>query len=434
MRELRNAGLGDAADGIAESLDLRELDAEEEHLPHWLSQRRLFWAPESLPRDQLKLFTSRLVTIIAGGSVHVALAAFFLAMSQPWLAALNVGSIAWFVVAAVLTRRGHHRLGVLMGFAEVVVHVPVMTLLVGLDGGYLAYNLAIGIVAMVLFPASERRTRIVLVAIALVSGGLLAAVGMSSTPVIVFGSVQVLGYLNVGGTVLALFFIMGTVAAAGDRAEARLERERRRSEKLLLNILPSPIAERLKRDPGTIADAFQSVTVLFADVVGFTKLSATMESTQVVEILNEVFSEFDRLAAKHRLEKIKTIGDGYMVVGGLPEPHESHAVASAQMAIDMHEAIRAYSERTGHTLEIRVGLHSGPVVAGVIGVNKFAYDIWGDTVNTASRMESLGAAGRTQVSDATKELLSDSHTLDERGLIEVKGKGKMHTWYLTARR
>lgn len=429
MSGLRNEPRGDA---IADSFDLRETE-DGANLPPWLSRRRLFWAPETLPRDQLKLFTSRLMTIVAAGLVHVALAIFFAVFDEPWLVAVNLVSMVWFVGAVAVARSGRHRLGVLLGFVEVIVHVPVMTVLLGLNAGYLAYNLAIGIVAMVLFPASQRWIRVVLVVIAMVSGALLTAAMSATPPLVTFPRIQLLGYLNVGGTVLALFFIMSTVAAAGDRAEARLERERRRSEQLLLNILPSPIAERLKQHPGTIADAFQSVTVLFADVVGFTKLAAGVESTEVVEILNEVFSDFDRLVERHGLEKIKTIGDGYMVVGGLPEPHKNHAAASASLAIDMHDAIVAYSKRTGHALRIRVGLHSGPVVAGVIGVNKFAYDIWGDTVNTASRMESLGRAGQTQVTDATRELLPEGFVLEERGTIEVKGKGQMHTWFLLGR-
>ncbi len=434
MVERRKAGIDAASDGVSRSLGLHDLDAwEEPHLPHWLSRRRLFWAPESLPRDELKVFTSRLVAIVAAGSVHVGLALFFLIHSQPWLVALNLGSIVWFIVAAAVTRRGQHRIGILLGFSEVLLHVIGMTVLLGLDAGYLAFNLSLGIVAMVMFPASERGTRLALVTLSIVSGTVLLAVTRSIPPVMVMPSSQLLGYLNVGGTVVALFFIMATVAAAGDRAEARIERERRRSEQLLLNILPSPIAERLKRNPGTIADAFQSVTVLFADVVGFTALAARVESTKVVGILNDVFSEFDHLSEKHGLEKIKTIGDGYMVVGGLPEPHDDHAAAMAGLAIDMHDAICAYSERTGHDLKIRVGIHSGPVIAGIIGVNKFAYDIWGDTVNTASRMESLGRAGCTQVSDATRALLPKGFAFEERGTIDVKGKGSMHTWFLVGR-
>lgn len=414
-------------------LDLQELDEASHRLPQWLSQRALFWAPESLPRAELKLFTTRLVTIVAAGTVHLVAALLFAWWSQPVPALINVASVVWFIFGGWITRRGRHRVGILLAFTEVMVHVPLMTVLCGLEAGYLAYDVAMGIVVLVLFPASERSLRYLLIALTAAQG--VATVWAARMgPRIALTEVELLGYLNVGGTVVALFFIMGSVAAASDRAEARLERERRRSEQLLLNILPFPIAERLKRNPGTIADAFQSVTVLFADVVGFTALASRVESTEVVEILNAVFSEFDHLADKHGLEKIKTIGDGYMVVGGLPQVCDGHADRAAQMALDMHEAVAAYAKRTGYDLEIRVGVHTGPVVAGVIGVNKFAYDIWGDTVNTASRMESQGAAGRTQLSDRTKALLGDGYVFEERGAIEVKGKGQMHTWYLVSRR
>ena len=433
MGDTRNVRLDDTIDVIAE-MQLHELDEPEQLLPAWLSQRSFFWAPESLPRNELKLFTSRLVALIAAGSLHIGLAAIFLLYGHPWLVALNIGSLACFALAITITRRGRHRAGVLIGFMEVLLHVPVMTFLLGLDAGYLAYDLALGMVAMLVFSAAERALRYGLVMLSLASLVVLTLLAQSATPWLSLdpANVRLLGYLNVGSTVLALFFIMGAATAASDRAEKRIERERRRSEQLLLNILPQPIAERLKRDPGTIADAFQSVSVLFADVVGFTLLASRVGSTEVVEILNAVFTDFDRLANKHGLEKIKTIGDAYMVVGGLPEPQDDHAAAMAQMALDMHDAITSYAARTGHDLEIRVGIHTGPVVAGVIGVNKFAYDIWGDTVNTASRMESHGVAGRTQISDATKALIEGRFELEDRGYIKVKGKGEMRAWLLVS--
>jgi adenylate cyclase len=181
-----------------------------------------------------------------------------------------------------------------------------------------------------------------------------------------------------------------------------LQHEQTKSEALLLNILPPPIAERLKQVPGIIANRFEAVTVLFADIVGFTELAAGVAPEALVGMLNEVFSCFDLLAEQHGLEKIKTIGDSYMVVGGLPMPRPDHATAVAAMALDMQAAIRAVS---GGALNVRIGIHSGPVVAGVIGTRKFSYDLWGDTVNVASRMESHGQAGAIQVSAATYELV-----------------------------
>ena len=216
--------------------------------------------------------------------------------------------------------------------------------------------------------------------------------------------------------------------------EAALRHQREQSEQLLLNILPSPIADRLKEQPGTIADSLAEVTVMFADIVGFTELSAHSSPTEMVELLNVIFSEFDQLADLHKLEKIKTIGDAYMVVGGLPKPQLNHAQAIAEMALDMQATIAEFCDQTGKDLSIRIGINTGPVVAGVIGIKKFAYDLWGDTVNTASRMESHGAAGRIQVTDSTYRRLKKQYLFEDRGLIQVKGKGEMNTYFLIDRK
>src|SRR6187401_2165474 len=181
-----------------------------------------------------------------------------------------------------------------------------------------------------------------------------------------------------------------------------LDRLNRENERLLLNVLPAPIAEQLKKQPGIIAQRFDDVSVLFADIVGFTVMSARMSPTELVEMLNGLFSTFDELADRHGLEKIKTIGDAYMVAGGLPEPHPDHLAAMARLALEMQENIC----QTGHgELALRIGLHVGSVIAGVIGIRKFIYDVWGDTVNTASRLESHGAPGRVQVSEAVFQRL-----------------------------
>jgi len=229
-----------------------------------------------------------------------------------------------------------------------------------------------------------------------------------------------------------LLYYEGTVSDITERklAQEALKFQQEQSEKLLLNILPKPIAERLKAKQSTIADSFADVSVLFADIVGFTELSARMSPTELVKRLNVIFSHFDQLAEKYGVEKIKTIGDAYMVVGGLPMPRDDHAEAIAQMALGMQAKIAKLCADTGEKLAIRVGINSGPVVAGVIGVSKFTYDLWGDTVNVAARMEATGFAGRIQVTDVTYELLKDKYLLEKRGVIPVKGKGNMMTYWL----
>jgi class 3 adenylate cyclase len=207
-----------------------------------------------------------------------------------------------------------------------------------------------------------------------------------------------------------------------------LTREKQTSERLLLNVLPAPVADRLKTGEHLIVDRFDAVSVLFADIVGFTTLSSRTTPEALVTMLNELFSTFDGLAERHGLEKIKTIGDAYMVVAGVPQPVADHATAITHMALDMIASIEAYARRNASPLTIRVGIHTGSVVAGVIGTKKFIYDLWGDTVNTASRMESHGVPGRIHVSEATYLLLAGSFDFEPRAPIEVKGKGTMQTY------
>jgi adenylate cyclase len=215
------------------------------------------------------------------------------------------------------------------------------------------------------------------------------------------------------------------------KMESALRKERNKTENLLLNLLPEPIAERLKEEPGVIADKFEKATILFADLVNFTQISTTMSATKLVYLLNEIFSSFDELTEKHGLEKIKTIGDAYMVAGGIPIARPDHAEASAEMALDMLVAIDELNVKLEATFDLRIGINSGPVVAGVIGTKKFIYDLWGNAVNTASRMESHGVPGRIQVSFYTYELLRDKYEFEERGLIDIKGQGEMRTYFLT---
>lgn len=203
----------------------------------------------------------------------------------------------------------------------------------------------------------------------------------------------------------------------------------RENERLLLNVLPASIANKLKQQVGIIAERFDDVSVLFADIVGFTPLSARLSPTELIESLNRVFSGFDELADHHKLEKIKTIGDGYMVAGGLIEQNADHLVAMATMALAMHENVRELNSEFGG-LSLRIGLQVGSVIAGVIGIRKFIYDVWGDTVNTASRLESHGAPGRTHVSEMVFERLQGRFAFEARGTIELKGRGPMNTYFL----
>ena len=213
-----------------------------------------------------------------------------------------------------------------------------------------------------------------------------------------------------------------------------LEIEQMKTEKLMLNILPRPIAERLKRGEKNISGSYPDVTILFSDLVGFTKMSSKTTATELVKLLNDLFTRFDVRAEALGLEKIKTIGDAYMAVGGLPIPRPDHAVLCAEMSLGMFEDLKNFNQENNAELNMRVGMNSGPVVAGVIGFTKFSYDLWGNTVNTASRMESTSQHGRVQVSPSTYEALKDTYDFEDAGLMECKGLGEIRTHLLVGKK
>jgi adenylate cyclase len=246
---------------------------------------------------------------------------------------------------------------------------------------------------------------------------------------------------------LSLYFVVTTISACVMvvttvwysvreivRAEAAMEVEYERSEALLANILPASVAARLK-DPARniIADKYDDASVLFADIAGFTERASDMEPDQLILFLDKLYSDFDALVDKHGLEKIKVSGDSYMVVSGVPQPRADHVEALAALALDMAEAAGLLKDSRGDALPLRIGLASGPVVAGVVGSRRFFYDVWGDAVNVASRMETTDSIGRIQVPEEVYRRLKDDFVLQERGVVQVKGKGLMRTWYLIGR-
>lgn len=239
------------------------------------------------------------------------------------------------------------------------------------------------------------------------------------------------------------FFVMNIVAVSSivfitlnyflsqrEEAYRLLQIEEEKSERLLLNILPKKIADILKNENRTIAEQFDEATIIFADLVGFTRLTAEMSPVEMVNLLNEIFSYFDTLIEKYELEKIRTIGDNYMAVAGVPTPRPDHAQVMARVALEMKDYIQNRPVRNGKNIEFRIGINSGPVIGGVIGRKKFVYDIWGDPVNVASRMESQGVAGKIQITCSTYERIKSDFICQKRGTITIKGKGEMETWFL----
>ncbi len=263
-----------------------------------------------------------------------------------------------------------------------------------------------------------------------------ALVGVSAAldPTLSSGAPQIPEGIIVTFFALNLLAVSMTVFLLLEYFVRAREAEQARSERLLLNVLPESVAVRLKRSPAVIADGYAETTVLFADIVDFTRLAERIDPDALVKILDRAFAGWDDLAAHHGLEKIKTIGDAYMAAAGVPEPRPDHAIAVARMAVEMRQGITVHGPDGPEALKVRIGIDSGPVVAGVIGRSKFIYDLWGDTVNTASRMESSGEAGEIQVTDRVRRALEPDFLLRRRGEIEIKGKGRMTTYLLDGAR
>jgi adenylate cyclase len=236
--------------------------------------------------------------------------------------------------------------------------------------------------------------------------------------------------LNIIGAGAVAFAVLASFAQQRNDALTALRAEQAKSEALLLNVLPSAIVERLKATSQMIADHFDATTIIFADVVDFTPLSERLPPTEVLGMLDGLFSRFDALVERHGLEKVKTVGDCYMAAAGVPNPRPDHAQMAALFALDMRDAVANSAIAAWPGLEVRIGMNSGPVIGGVIGTKRFLYDLWGDAVNTASRMESHGTAGQIQITRATYELVRDGFDCTPRGTIPIKGKGQMETWYL----
>jgi guanylate cyclase len=344
-------------------------------------------------------------------------------------AAISVGSILLFA------RTGDFRTLLRIQLAAITVAPTISMLPIGgfiAAGGVGVWGI-MGPLGALVFNGVRSGVRwfVAFVAIFLASGFIGIALGIPSPLPEWFSNVMLALNVTVGGTMV--FTLLALFARQREEALAALRVEQERAESLLLNILPGSIAQRLKANPGTIADQFTAASVLFADVVNFTPRTEHLPPAEVVGLLDRLFSHFDGLAERYDLEKIKTIGDSYMVAAGVPEPRPDHARVLAALALDMIEATRPNAAIGDLGLELRLGINTGPVVAGVIGRKRFLYDLWGDAVNIASRMESQGTPNQIQITRATYELIKDEYVCEPRGTVSVKGKGDMETWYLVGR-
>jgi adenylate cyclase len=338
---------------------------------------------------------------------------------------LNVALFAW---------HGRMELGVwLVAIPALATHL-VATLALGdlvHSGGVILWGLAFpGATGLVFIPLRKVAPFFAAYAVNIVIGVLIVPADRSDLPSTVERTILLSNVLALSAFTIA---VLALFVSQRDRAFRLLAEEQRKAEALLLNILPREIARELSERPGTIAQQFDSVSVLFCDVVGFTPMSESMTATELVEVLDELFSCFDDLVQSRDLEKIKTIGDCYMVAAGIPRARDDHASALVSLALEMQAAARDRTFR-GRRLELRVGINSGSVVAGVIGRRKFSYDLWGDVVNTASRMESHGRAGEVQLTAATHALVQREFDCEPRGVLAIKGKGDLEVWIVADRR
>jgi class 3 adenylate cyclase len=401
-------------------------------LARWI---RIGRRPEMLPSEARYVVLANIIALL--GALFSLGFAPFLVITGSWIyPALQVAYTLGYLPVLWLNHRGHRLAAttwLLLGGHLLVVS---QVLVEGVGFDVQLFFMLHAVLPFLLFPPRHGLLMITLsivagidLVIVVVFGERLPQLGPAIAP----EDLSVLRPILAGGMFASLAMCAYYARRATLIAEEALDRAHQRSEALLLNILPAPIAHRLKQQTDTIADGFTDVTVLFADIVGFTTLSSRMPPSRIVGMLDELFCKFDDLVSDLGLEKIKTIGDCYMVAGGLPEPRSDHAEAVAEMALAILRVTREYSAQANEQITVRIGICTGPVVAGVIGKRKFIYDLWGDTVNTASRMESHGVPGTVHVAESAQRLLAGKYHMTARGTIEVKGKGAMETWFLHGR-
>jgi adenylate cyclase len=368
------------------------------------------------------------IAYVLAGSAHATFVALFARWGLTTLAWFNVFSVATYVVGSLLLRRGWHLPAFALTFVEIYVHAWLCLELVGWAFG-IQYALFAAIAAIPCIPVRKSVRLVMFVLVAGLTTALFAVYYAAPSPASIDPlEMSVVHAFNVFSVLVMVAAVVYFIGRAATSAELALASEHRKSEELLDNVLPTVIARRLKEDTTAIAEGFPSASVLFADIVGFTRLAESSVPHELVDLLNQVFSRFDALVAERGLEKIKTIGDAYMVAAGIPVAREDHATALVELSLAMRDALQAYSREVGTPLQLRIGISSGPVIAGVIGRRRLLYDLWGDTVNVAARMESHGLPDEIQVSEGTYALVRARFRCDERGVIDVKGKGPMTTY------
>ncbi len=398
--------------------------------------KRITSVPSNVPQEMVRYYVYWKIFYVAAGLGHLLSIFLFAYNGVTFMAIFNIGSVALFIAALFLLRAGRYRIAYWGALGEVTLHGIAAMICVGPGFGFQNYAFLVPILLFIQ-PFYGMRFSILMTIATLASASIITWYALNTPPVYTIppGEVNRLIVTSIiTWPVFVLIMVLPFIRASA-RAEKELASAYDESERLLLNILPEPIADRLKETEGMIADDHDRVAILFADIVGFTQMSGRLRPAEVVAMLNEVFNAIDALVARHGVEKIKTIGDAYMAVAGVPAPLADPDGTIADLALEIQDAVSHIREPgTGNPVQVRIGINSGSIVAGVIGNRKFAYDLWGDAVNLAARMESTGEPGRIQVPGDLAERLADRFVIEPRGEVDVKGKGRIATAYLVGRK
>jgi class 3 adenylate cyclase len=392
-----------------------------------------FFNLDTLPKDSRdhRYYIVGKITYLVAVPLHLSWIPLFYYLGVPQLVFFNMFSVLLFLTNIKLNQNGYYLTAAALAILEVITHQVLAVMYLGWDTGFQYYIISMLMLAF-LTSIPKKILKFMLAGFTMFSFLLLEHFYRDAIAPILLDplTVEILNKSNIFFAMLVIILWSYYFNRSVNAAEAALQRERQRSEDLLHNILPVPIADRLKQNEQTIADGYAKVSVLFLDIVGFTQLSSQKTPQELVALLNQVFSRLDDLAIKYNIEKIKTIGDAYMVAAGVPKESHDDAKRIANFAIDVLAMMETFNREHNQSLTVRIGINSGAVVAGVIGKKKFIYDLWGDAVNIASRMESNGVVGKVHVSEASFELLQNDFIFEKREPIDVKGKGVMQTYLL----
>ncbi|MBN1761347.1 MAG: adenylate/guanylate cyclase domain-containing protein [Chitinispirillaceae bacterium] len=397
--------------------------------------KALFSMPSTWPPEYGRYYSAIRFTIPITVLLHLALIGFFSVIRLREMVFYNIASTLWWCISLFLARHDIRIALVsnLVSIAEIVIHSTLCTYFIGWNYGF-AFHLYTLPLVVFLLPNRHTVLKVTLMVITVTGFFVCAALLRQKEPVYAIGLLErPLFLVNVSVPLMFITIIARYYARFAEQSENRIAKAKAKSDFLLGNILPQPIIQKLYDEPGYIAEEYREVSVLFADVIGFTPATAHRSPREVVEFLDALFSKFDEIADRYALEKIKTIGDAYMITAGLPEPVPDPSSTIADCALEIMD--RASKESFfGKQLAMRIGLHTGPVVAGIIGKKKFSYDLWGDTVNTAARMESHGEAGTIHTTGTVYEQLKENYRFESRGEIEIKGKGMLETYFLIGKK